>query len=125
MNLTWSGEEYELTVESAREHQLVRDSAVEAAYIVDGLPDAECAARFGRPKAEMQRFIDEWGAFRPSRRLPVQDLEFVRHCFLETLDFFSDAEYELRTGWPKQDASRVLSALLKDRRRITISRQWG
>ncbi len=125
MNLTWSGEAYELALASPREHHLVRDSVVEAAYIVDGLPDTESIARLGRAKEQIHRFAGEWIEFRPARTLSVPDLEFVRLCFLETLDFFSEAEYRLRTGWERQDAERVLAALLEDRKRITISRQWG
>jgi len=125
MNLTWSGSEYTMALASAREHHLVRNAVVEAAYVVDGLPDAECTARLGRTKAEIQQFIDGWSEFQPSRRLSVPELEFVRACFLETLDFFSEADYRLRTDWTKQEAGAVLSALLEDRRRITISRQWG
>jgi len=125
MNLTWSGGAYELALESRREHFLVRNNVIEADYTVHALPDAENIARFGRDKEQIQRFIDDWTEFQPSRTLSVPDLEFVRLCFLEALDFFSDAEYRIRTDWEKQDAQRVLSGLLKDRKRITISRQWG
>lgn len=125
MNLTWSGEAYELSLESAREHHLVRDSVIEAGYTVHALPDAESVARFGRDKDQMRRFAEDWTEFRPSRTLSVPDLEFVRRCFLEALDFFSDAEYRIRTGWEKQEAERVLSDLLRERKRITVSRQWG
>ncbi|MHA6761927.1 hypothetical protein [Streptacidiphilus sp. PAMC 29251] len=125
MKLTWADDMYDMAVDSLREHHLVRDSLVEAAYAVDRLPDSDYVARFGRTKAELQQYIDEWGEFRPSRRLPVQDLELVRACFLETLDFFSDAGYEMRTGWVKEEAAQVLSAFLKDRKHITITRQWA
>jgi hypothetical protein len=125
MNLNWSAGEYEMMLKSPREHQLVRDTIVEGAYIVEGLPDVECVARLGRTKAEVQVFIDGWREFRSPRNLPVLDLELIKSCFSETLSFFSDAEYQLRTGWTKEEAGGVFSDLLEDRKRITINRQWG
>ncbi|MFR9797592.1 hypothetical protein ACL02U_17040 [Streptomyces sp. MS06] len=125
MKLDWTDGGYAMELASPREHHLVRDSLVESAHLVDGLPDAECVARLGRTKTELQGAVDGWAEFRPRRRLSVAELELVRSCFQETLDFFSDAEYEMRTGWTREDSAQVLGSLMRDRRRITIDRQWG
>ena len=95
------------------------------AYVVYELADTENVARFGRDKGQTRRFIGGWSEFEPSRTLSAPDLEFARLYFLETLDFFSDAEYRMRTGREKQAAERILSALPKNRKRITVSRRWG
>ncbi|MFE6888017.1 hypothetical protein [Streptomyces sp. NPDC057694] len=110
---------------SPREHQLIRDTIVEADYVVGGLPDADWVARLGRTKAEVEDFLRGWGEFLPSRNLSVADLELIRSCFAETLEFFSDAEYQMRMNWAKGESSVVFTGLLDDRRRITINRQWG
>jgi len=124
MNLKWSVGEYGMVLNSRREYHLVRDVIVEAMYVVDGLPDIDCVARLGRTKEEVQLFVDGWGEFTPCRKLVVPDLELIKSCFLETLEFFSDGEYKLRTGWEKGEAGAVFLALMEDRKRITISRQW-
>ncbi|MDV9171991.1 hypothetical protein R6V09_17955 [Streptomyces sp. W16] len=125
MNLNWSGEEYEMLLASPREHQLIRDAIVEAGYVVGGLPEADWVARLGRTKAEVEDFLKGWGEFLPSRNLSVADLELIRSCFAETLEFFSDAEYQMRMNWTKRESSVALAGLLDDRRKITIDRQWG
>ncbi|MFJ5534658.1 hypothetical protein [Streptomyces sp. NPDC093261] len=125
MNLNWTGEEYEMLLASPREHHLVRDAIVEAVYVVGELPDVDCVARLGRTKTEVYDFLENWGEFLGSRNLSVPDLELIRSCFAETLDFFSDTEYQMRTGWTKEESSTVFAGLLADRKRITIERQWG
>lgn len=125
MNLTWAEDGYRMTIDSAREHHLVRDSLVESAYIVDGLPDRECRARLGCSKAELQEEIDSWGQFEPLRAISVPDLEIIKSCFFETLDFFSESDYRLRTGWKKEESRLVFGRILADRRAITIKRLWG
>ncbi|GGW66830.1 hypothetical protein GCM10010503_50130 [Streptomyces lucensis JCM 4490] len=125
MNLNWSGEEYEMFLASPREHQLVRDAIVEAGYVVGGLPDADWVARLGRTKVEVEDFLKGWGEFFPSRNLSVADLELIRSCFAETLEFFSDEEYQMRMNWTKGESSVAFTGLLDDRRKITIERQWG
>jgi hypothetical protein len=125
MRLDWAADEYVVVFESQREHRLVADSVIESAYIVDGLSDSECVARLGRTKVAMQRFIDDWQQFQSTRNLDVADLEFLKSCLFEALDFFSDVEYGMRTGWTKDEARTVQSQLLQDRRRITLARLWG
>ncbi|MCX4993733.1 hypothetical protein [Streptomyces sp. NBC_00568] len=125
MNLNWSGEKYEMLLASPREHQLVRDAIVEASYVMGGLPDADWVARLGRTKVEVEDFLGGWGKFLPSRNLSVAELELIRSCFVETLEFFSDEEYKMRMNWTKEESSVPFAGLLDDRRRITIDRQWG
>jgi hypothetical protein len=125
MNLTWAADRYQMAIGSAREHHLVRDSLVESAYIVDGLPDQECRARLGCSKAELQEAINSWGQFEPLRVISVPDLETIKSCFFETLDFFSETDYRMRTGWAKEESRLVFGRILADRRAITISRLWG
>jgi hypothetical protein len=125
VNLAWASDGYRLAIDSSREHHLVRDSLVESAYIVDGLPDRECRARLGCSKAELQEAIDSWGQFEPLRAVSVSDLETIKSCFFETLDFFSESDYRIRTGWAKEESRLVLGKILADRRAITISRLWG
>jgi hypothetical protein len=125
MNLTWADDRYQMAIDSAREHHLVRDSLVESAYIVDGLPDHECRARLGCSKAELQEEINSWRQFEPLRVISVPDLETIKSCFFETLDFFSESDYRMRTGWAKEESRLVFERILADRRAITISRVWG
>jgi hypothetical protein len=125
MNLTWAADGYRMTIDSAREHHLVRDSLVETAYIVDGLPDSECRARLGCSKAELQDAVNSWGQFEPLRVVSVPELETIKSCFFETLDFFSESDYRMRTGWAKEESRLIFERILADRRAITISRAWG
>ncbi|MET7829286.1 hypothetical protein ABZT23_32010 [Streptomyces sp. NPDC005386] len=125
MNLNWSGEKYEMFIASPREHQLVRDVIVEAGYVIGELPDADWVARLGRTKVEVEDFLRGWGEFLPSRNLSVAELELIRSCFVEALEFFSDEEYKMRMNWTKGESSVPFTGLLDDRRRITIDRQWG
>jgi hypothetical protein len=125
VNLTWSVDGYHMAIDSAREHHLVRDSLIESAYIVDGLTDDECRARLGCSKAELQDAINSWGQFEPLRVISVQDLETIKACFFETLDFFSESDYSMRTGWAKEESRLVFEGILADRRAITIRRVWG
>lgn len=125
MNLKWSGIGYEFLLSTPHEHHLVRDSLIESLYIVARLPDVDCVARFGRTRVEVQDFIDEWNEYVAHRRLSVSDMELVNSCLREALDFFSDDEYRMRTGWSKSDARIVYLSFLGDRKKITIDRQWG
>jgi hypothetical protein len=125
MNLTWAADGYQMTIDSAREQHLVRDSLVESAYIVDGLPDHECRARLGCSKAELQEAINSWRQSEPLLAISVPDLETIKSCFFETLDFFSESDYRMRTGWAKEESRLVFARILADRRAITISRVWG
>ena len=125
MNLTWVADGYQMITDSAREHHLVRDSLVESAYIVDGLPDSECRARLGCSKAELQEAINSWGQFEPQRFVSVPDLETIKSCFFETLDFFSESDYGMRIGWAKDESRLIFERILADRRQITVSRGWA
>ena len=125
MNLTWAEDGYRMAIDSAREHHLVRDSLVESAYIVDGLPERECQARLGCSKAALQEAIDSWRQFESLRAISVPDLETIKSCFFETLDFFSESDYRMRTGWAKEESKLVFGKILDDRRIITASRLWG
>jgi hypothetical protein len=125
VNLTWAVDEYHMAIDSAREHHLVRDSLVESAYIVDGLPDHECRSRLGCSKVELQEAINSWGQFQSSRVISVSELETIKSCFFETLDFFSESDYRMRTGWAKEESRLVFEKILADRRVITIKRVWG
>lgn len=108
-----------------REHQLILDIVIEAAYVLDGLPDRECIARCGRTKEDMQSFIDAWRDFEEVRTVAVGDLEFVKSCFFEVLDFFSAEEFKVRTGWGREDGRLLFEKILERRREITIRRLWG
>lgn len=123
MNISWSGSGYELSFESAREFHLVRDSLIEAAYIVDSLPDEECIARYGFSKVGLQKCIDTWNDFSLRRNVDVRELELVKACMFDTLDFFSESDYRMRTGWSKSEARVLFSFLLEKRRAITRSRK--
>ena len=125
MNLNWSGEEYEMLLASPREHQLIRDAIVEAGYVVGGLPDADRGRTARAHQGRGRRLPRGLGEFLPSRNLSVADLELIRSCFAETLEFFSDAEYQMRMNWTKGESSVAFTGLLDDRRKITIDRQWG
>ncbi|MGW1143029.1 hypothetical protein [Streptomyces zhihengii] len=98
---------------------------VEAGYVIGELPDADWVARLGRTKVEVEDFLRGWGEFLPSRNLSVAELELIRSCFVEALEFFSDEEYKMRMNWTKGESSVPFTGLLDDRRRITIDRQWG
>jgi len=63
--------------------------------------------------------------FEPLRVISVPDLETIKSCFFETLDFFSESDYRMRTGWAKEESRLVFGRILADRREITISRLWG
>lgn len=62
VNLTWAADGYHMAIDSTREHHLVRDSLVESAYIVDGLPDDECPARLGCSKVSYRRQLTHGGS---------------------------------------------------------------
>ena len=58
------------------------------------------------------------------RNLDVLHVELIRASWFEALDFYSDAEFKLRTGWLKDDAKSLFLAFIRDRRELTIQRQW-
>ena len=125
MRLDWSPDGYLLTADSPREAHLIVDMLIEASYTINRLSNDEYVARFGRSKEAIQDFIDNWNVVELSQLLSARDFELVRNCFSEALDFFSDREYLMRTGWSKVEAIEVYSGIMALRRKITIARQWG
>ena len=101
------------------------DVLIEAEHSISLLPEEEFITRLGRSPAA----IGDFG--QATRKLPlissisVEVLELLKSCFVETLFFFSAAEYEMRTGWTRDEGHRFLGTLMAERNRMSIERQWG
>jgi hypothetical protein len=61
----------------------------------------------------------------PSRDVAVAEIELIRACWFEALDFFSDNGFETRTGSAKDEAAGASGAFRADRRAATMTRQSG
>jgi hypothetical protein len=84
----------------------------------------EYKIRLGVTKADLQAVSNRWRSDELSKELGIAEVELIKACWSEALDFHSDREFELRTGWAKQDALLLFQGFMKDRREWTIRRQW-
>lgn len=125
MKLRWNSTEYVLNMDSVRESQLIRDLLIEADYALHRLSDAEYKLRIGTDRKSLQREIDCWQLHELTVHLSITRVEIVRACWSEALDFFSDTDFHLRTGWGRIEAEALLRTFMKARRALTIKRQWG
>lgn len=124
MKLDWDEAGYRLTA-GAREWHLLRDLLVEAGYALHRLPAEEFALRLGVTEARLQEVVRDWVTSELSRNVAVEDVELIRASWFEALDFFSDADFDMRTGWSKEEARSLFQQFRSERRALTIARQWG
>jgi hypothetical protein len=125
VRLSWSADHYVWILDSSREREFLAGTVIEADYSMDLLPQVEYIIRLGRAPDEVNRFIYAVRKMPLTGGISVADIELLKNCFVESLSFFSPAEYEMRTGWTLEEGRRYFEMFMAERRRISIERQWG
>ena len=125
MRLSWSADHYVWILDSSREREFLADTVIEADYTMCLLPQAEYVTRLGRPPDEVNRFIHAVREMPLTGSVSVADIELLKNSFVESLAFFSPAEYEMRTGWTLEEARQYFETFMIERRRVSIERLWG